>query len=291
MSYHLSMEKDSPQSVRKMHIDMPPLPPEVNQEQTQSEQTQPEQLQSSPQEQTLESYETPQNEELVSSPEPSEQSQPAQVPQETKKESTQAKNFRELREKAERAQQERDMLAQRLKEYESHRAAPKQEEPDLHIAPDDLVEGKHLSKFIKQQKELEARIKQYEQQAHQNSAEARLKAKYSDFDRVVTKENVEELIRQKPSFGYTLQQSASNIEAAGETAYDMIKLLKIDAGSQYDEDKERAQRNANKPRPLTSVSPQQGDTPMSRANAFANGLTPELQQQLLKEMNSARKGY
>ena len=37
------------------------------------------------------------------------------------------------------------------------------------------------------------------------------------------------------------------------------------------------------------MSPQQGDSPLSRANAFANGLTPELRVQLIKEMEEARK--
>ena len=54
-------------------------------------------------------------------------------------------------------------------------------------------------------------------------------------------------------------------------------------------DKAKAVINAQKPRPLTSISPQQGDSPLSKANAFANGLTPELQAQLLKEMKQSMK--
>jgi hypothetical protein len=54
-------------------------------------------------------------------------------------------------------------------------------------------------------------------------------------------------------------------------------------------DRAAAQKNASKPKPLASVSPQQGDSPLSRANAFANGLTPELQKQLRQEMEEARK--
>lgn len=119
--------------------------------------------------------------------------------------------------------------------------------------------------------------------------EARLKSKYTDFEQVVSKENVTKLLEAEPSFAYLLQAGASNLEATGESAYKMIKALKLDSGSQYDEDKDRAQRNASKPRPLTSISPQQGDSPMARANAFANGLTPTLAKQLNKEMEDAIK--
>jgi len=49
------------------------------------------------------------------------------------------------------------------------------------------------------------------------------------------------------------------------------------------------QANTAKPRPLTSVSPQSGESPLSRANAFAEGLTPELKKNLFKEMQEAKK--
>jgi hypothetical protein len=54
-------------------------------------------------------------------------------------------------------------------------------------------------------------------------------------------------------------------------------------------DKLRAQKNAAKPKPLASVNPQQGDSPLSKANAFANGLTDDLKKQLRKEMEDARR--
>ena len=50
-------------------------------------------------------------------------------------------------------------------------------------------------------------------------------------------------------------------------------------------------KNANKPRPMAAVSPQQGNSPLSQANAFANGMTKELQASLLKEMRQSQKGY
>jgi hypothetical protein len=41
---------------------------------------------------------------------------------------------------------------------------------------------------------------------------------------------------------------------------------------------------------MASISPQQGDSPLTKANAFANGeLTPELKAQLWKETNQYRR--
>jgi hypothetical protein len=52
-----------------------------------------------------------------------------------------------------------------------------------------------------------------------------------------------------------------------------------------------AHKNASKPKPLASVSPQQADSPLSKANAFANmPLSKEVKNQLHKEMIAAMKG-
>ena len=68
----------------------------------------------------------------------------------------------------------------------------------------------------------------------------------------------------------------------------MVKKLGISEQVMVDnQGKATAQRNAAKPRPTASISPQQGETPLSRANAFANGLTEEMKKQLYKEMLEA----
>ncbi len=198
-------------------------------------------------------------------------------------ETAQAKNFRELRDKAERVAQERDELARRIKELESSR-----NKEEFSLAPDDLVEGKHLSRHVSELKEVKEQLKRYEQHMHQNTVESKLRSKYSDFDSMVTADNLAKL---NPSVARSLQAlAATDLEAAGEAAYEVIKSL-TPTTNKYTHDVELAQKNSVKPRPLTSVSPQHGDSPLSKANAFANGLTPELQQQLLKEMQNARKAY
>ena len=49
-------------------------------------------------------------------------------------------------------------------------------------------------------------------------------------------------------------------------------------------DKEKVKTNIYKPHPAASLSPQPGDNPLTRANAFADGLTDQLKEQLRKEM-------
>lgn len=212
----------------------------------------------------------------------------AQATADRQQDTAQAKNFRELREKAERAareaqqaQQERDALAQRIKELE----LMTQQKDEFSLAPDDLVEGKHLSRHIKELKEVKDELNRYRQQTHQQSIEAQLRTQYADFDTIVTKENLDTLA---PSVQKSLKALAqSDLMAAGEAAYEILAGKKTG----FQNEAALVEKNSAKPRPLTSMSPQQGDSPLSKANAFANGLTPDLQKQLLKEMQQARKGY
>jgi len=201
-------------------------------------------------------------------------------------ETPQAKNFRALREKAARIERERDEAMRRLQELES--AKNPEEDYSVNLGDDDLAEGKHLSKMQKQIKKLEAKLKQTELQSTATLAEAKLKMQYPDFDAIVSKDNVETLRLMYPELAHTLN-SSTDIYSTAVSAYTMIKKLGIHQEDAYAADRERAQRNAVKPRPLASVNPQQGDSPLSHANAFANGLTDELKAQLLKEMMDARR--
>jgi len=229
--------------------------------------------------------------------EPTERSETQQaiVPvqaQPTQEENSLAKNIRALREKAERLERERDEAIRYAQQFQQQ---PLQQSPveddEIFLKPDELAEGKHLSKVQKQVKKLEQQLKQYEQRSTEMTAEARLKAQYPDFDKVVSKDNIEMLRMTYPEIAATLQSSPDLYNKA-VSAYTMIKKLGIEPQQDlYEKDREMAQRNANKPKPLASLSPQQGESPMSRANAFANGLTDDVKKQLYKEMMELRKGY
>lgn len=204
-------------------------------------------------------------------------------------------SFREVRERALRAEREKEQLmrfiTERLPQHQQpQQAAPATQEENLEfsIAPDELAEGKHLAKLNKKIERLENQIKQGNQQSAAMSTEARLKAQYPDFEKVVSQSNIESLSEMYPEIAKTIGES-SDLYNKAVSAYTMIKKFGIHAEDTYVQEKARVQANAVKPRPLASLSPQQGESPLSKANAFANGLTPELQKQLWKETKEAMK--
>lgn len=242
--------------------------------------------------------ETPQPEEVApQAQENTEVQTQAQAPQPVAEESDKDRNFRVLREKANKVQQERDELLYRLQQIEasksSNQTQPNQqniEDDNFNIDPDALAEGKHLNKFNSQIKRLKEELNVYKQQSAETTAELKLRAQFPDFDKVVSRENIE-------LFSAAYPELARSINASGDlynkavSAYTLIKKFNIYNEDPYKAEIERVQKNAAKPKPLVSASPQQGDTPLSQANAFANGLTEELKEQLRKEMNAYRKNF
>lgn len=198
------------------------------------------------------------------------------------------KNFVELRRQHHRALQEKEELRQRLSQYE---ASNKQEDPeDIAIGDEDIAEGKHLKQVYKQQKKILKDIEALKQKTAEDIIDGKIRNRFPDFDAVVNMDTIKVLAEEDPELAYTIQSSPDNYNRA-VLAYKEIKRRGISPNTTYDSDKKRAQDNIAKPRPLVSVSPQQGDSPLSNANAFANGLTPELKRALLKEMNDSTRDF
>jgi len=233
-----------------------------------------------------EETEVVENQEVVEQYEEQVAEQPVK-PVETDKE----KNFRELRAKSERLAKERDAALAQLKAQEEAKNAKQSEDDNaLNLAPDDLVEGKHLSKYDRKIKELEKQVSSYQQQSTASITEAKIKAAYPDFDSVVSQSNLESLSSTYPEIATTIN-STNDLYSKAVSAYTLIKKLGIYQKDSYTAEKETAQANAAKPRTATSVSPQQGEGALSHANAFAGGLTPELKKQLYSEMMEAQKKF
>lgn len=215
----------------------------------------------------------------------------AKAEQEAAEKSYQARNFAELREQRERAERERDELARRLQQLEQEKKQEEEKNPfDFGGSDEDLAEIKHLKMLAKKQQELERQMQQYQQQSTQQTAEARLKSQFNDLEKVVTDENIRRLQQEDPDLAQSLQYNPDPYTKYA-AAYKAIKRMGIYQEDTYGPERQKAQYNANKPRPLASVSPQKGNSPLSRANAFANGLTSDLREKLIKEMQEARKKY
>lgn len=186
-------------------------------------------------------------------------------------------NFRQLRESKKQLEERMERLEAELK---AARAPKVEEEDDFGISDDDLAEGKHLKKLRNEFKRLEQSI----QKNTMEQIPARLQSKFSDFEQVVTKENIEKLQRTEPEL-YASVISGSDLYAKGVAAYKTLTMLGY-SNKSYDSQKEQVQRNSSKPLSTQAVK---GTGPIHEAQSFANGLTPELRKQLLKEMGDAAK--
>lgn len=218
------------------------------------------------------------------------QDQQASTQDSVERENSKSVNIRRLRESKERAERERDELIRRLESIEAQQKqsqVPQENIPeDYSIAPDDLVEGKHLSKYDREISALKKQLQSYQQQTSATAIEAKLHSQFSDFQNVVNADNVAMLRELHPEIAQSISANTDLYSKAVST-YKLIKQLGIVPQNTYDQERARAHQNATKPRPLASVSTQQGDGALSRANAFANGLTDELKKQLHKEMIEA----
>ena len=211
---------------------------------------------------------------------------------------TPQESFNALKKKAQQMERERDEAIRKLQQQEYERLTAQhhqakdqkpvaEEEADISIGDDDLAEGKHIHSLKRKVKRLEDALTQTKQISETNQIEARIKSHYGDFDSVVTKENLDALAAEEPEVHATIV-ATQDLYSKAVSAYKIIKKLGIHQ-EQFNEEKEMAKKNVAKPRPLTSISPQQGDSPLSKANAFANGLTDDLKKQLYKEMIDSRK--
>jgi len=235
--------------------------------------------------------------ELKNEPQQEETTQQVEESQESinkKEEDTSTENFKRLRDNNERIERERDeafALVREMKQREN--ITRKQEEAadeDFTLNPDDLAEGKHLTKIQKKIKRLEDKVKIYQSQSEQFSIESKIKSQYTDFDSVVTTDTIKILRDKYPELAETIN-SSNNLYNKAITAYTVIKNLNIAGVNKSNINNNVAQNNINKPRAAVSLSPQHGDSPLSQANAFSSGLTDTLKKQLCREMDESRKKY
>ena len=230
------------------------------------------------------------------------QEEVVEQPQETDKEI----NFRMLREERDRERAEKEEYRKRMMEMQdrmmsSQNQAPAQapipEERDefADLDPSDWVtveqsrrmnqkdNDKDFDRRWKAAKEKEA---QENAKKHADSAPDRIKARFPDFDTVVSEQAVNQLKIDEPDIFNALGHIKDK-EAQAVAAYKYIQKLNPEAHSQ-NLSKQRIEANANKPKTLAAS---RTGSPLSQAGAFEQGLTPSLMKQLNAEMNeAARRG-
>lgn len=216
-------------------------------------------------------------------------------------ESSKEQNLRFLRERAERAEREREemmkyvMSLQQNQQSPIQKEKPVQEEPDFSLQVDDdaLIEGKHAKQLAQEISSLKKTLKQYEQQSKRNdqqTIEMKLQSQFPDFNQVVTHDNLVKLRQINPDLADTILRNDDQYKQA-KLAYEMVKQFGIYQDQSSVVEQALAKRNVNKPRPISSISPTQSDSPISKVNAFANApLTKEFKRNLYEEMVQAMKG-
>lgn len=136
---------------------------------------------------------------------------------------------------------------------------------------------------------LRKKLAALEDKLHAKEAEStvdRLRMKYTDFDDVVSVENVEHLKQHDPELAKSIRALANDPYAQGVAAYKILKKSDHFTNRQTMEDKQKIASNTAKPQSVQTVRKQGA---LSDANKFANGLTPELKKALWAEMTQARK--
>lgn len=209
-----------------------------------------------------------------------------------KPETPQAKNFKELKQQMLRMQKERDVLARQLSEtIQRSQTLPtdslQAEVP--YYKDDEYIEAKHVNALAKQLADVQNQLKQFKSQSTVSLAEQRLRMEFSDFGSVFTPENCQTLSLLDPDLALSIDADSDPYRKA-KLAYRSIKNMGIDTQDNFVEEKQRIQANAAKPKTMIPAAVQSGTSPLSRAAAFENGLTPALQKQLQREMAEARKG-
>ena len=186
---------------------------------------------------------------------------------------------------ARRAMQERDRQIRELQEQVQKLSTPIVEEDDLsHLSKDDILNVEVAQKLIKKEaaKIAETVIRQREAA----TVEERLHMKFSDYNDVVTKENIELLKQIEPELAMSIYHTPDPYSQA-VAAYKLIKKVGIKTDNSIPLEKKKAIENSQKPVSVQAVTKQSA---IGNAHLFENGLTAELKQQLWREMQQAMKG-
>jgi hypothetical protein len=220
-----------------------------------------------------------------------EETAPVEQVKEAPKESHADKNFKALREEKDRLAREREQMqrerdeamryAQMAMQNQQRQQQPAEPEP----LDTDVVEYGHVRKTIKALKD---EINTIKQESQIGIIEAQLKAKYSDFDSVVSKANLDQLQEQYPDIHKTIYTS-QDLYAKGSTAYQLIKKFvsePAEAPRASLSEQKQLQQNMAKPKSLNTVNASQPETPLDRARLYSEGLTEDMKKQIYEHMNT-----
>ena len=189
-------------------------------------------------------------------------------------------NFREMRRIIQRQQQQIDELSSSVSKVP--------EEPEEEIPDDEIPNVKQVRKLI--DREAKKKAEELFRQRDLANYEEKLKRKYKDFDSVVTKENVEELVFGNECLLKRLQKLHNeNPLEANELAYGLIKKSAFFVNNQKKIAKKTTDKNQvaeNLAKPVAGHALGATPTPLQQVSSFKS-MTPEEKQKLWQEMQAS----
>ena len=200
-----------------------------------------------------------------------------QMPKPRIDEDLQEKNWRAAREQI-RFLKEQTEYWQKLA---MQKEQPKQVEEEG--SDDDLIDNRRFKKGLQSYHE---KTQSELAQLKQDLAEAKIRAKYSDFDEVCSQDNINWLKENEPELAETLGMLANDPSKQYATAYKLLSktdyYMNKKRGVDTESVKLQASKNASKPLPSVAARKQGA---LGDAQKFADGkLTPEMAKQLREEM-------
>lgn len=203
--------------------------------------------------------------------------------QDKKKRNDAEYNWAETRKKMQELDRQNREMAQELNSLKKQKEPPPAEDELDKMSDDDIMTKAQAKKMAERmaKKVAEDVLKQRDA----STVDERLSTKLPDFADVVTKENIELLKQNEPELAMSLYHIPDPFQQ-GVAAYKMLKKLGIGAEVVKSQEKEKAQKNSQKPLSVNAVTKQSA---IGNAHLFENGLTPELKSQLWKEMQEASK--
>ena len=182
------------------------------------------------------------------------------------------------------ARRVREQLERENRELREIADSLRQKPIEDNLSEDDLLTvGQH-------KKDVERSVAKAIRDYEARTVDDRLRAKFSDYDQVVSQENIELLRQNDPELAKSLKLLADDPYDQSIAAYKMLKRFGyVSQKPTQNLEKKKAIENSQKPISVNSVSKQSSP---GNVQTFENGLipTPELRKSLWADMQRAMKG-
>lgn len=205
------------------------------------------------------------------------------------KEDSQEKNWRETRATLKEQQREIRGLKERLEQREAPREAPRKEEDDYseisRLSKDDLLTVSQAEKLagFQARKMIDEALRKKDA----SQVEERLRLKYTDFDEVLSEDNVEYLIKNEPTLVKSIQNNPDPFVQA-EAAYRLAK--KFCPGDTMEAKINEKKIEENQKKPLSSNAVKKSGA-LDQAHMYTNDrvLNPDGRSHYFQQMKEAQR--